>query len=353
MSDATHLLLNGGDEPSCPSSIGWIILMIVFLLAAIGLAIWIIVLYATGSVGKSGAEARIVTLPGAKITANANSVTGSWGTLGDEKDKVTLYVSENPFVFNADGTVVTSSGVKSDSKSGSKGDVDVSVSTNTAYNAILVASGDDTVHYRVFGPQKVFTQTSKELPNRIFSIRDLNNCTGAISTTGTYSETENTVGYYRLGTGETGDEGASASTTSNSFLINVADRADPTTETPNILCRLPGNNNTVGLGFWSNKAEDTITQTPVVCVEGTQDCSTSSSGYIPNQNCQWSYNLNPNSVEGENRWCLSTEQAITSNQAAKEAVCLNRNGPNLDVVSSINATTWFNSFYSPSLKPIN
>ena len=174
--------------PYCPkpSPWPWIIAIIILLLVAIGLGIWLAVVYTRDRNSNNG---RTLNITGAKITAGGSSVTGSWTTLENEDDKVTLYVSEEPFVFLADGTIACNqSAVKCAGDTGSNKSVTITTLTHeNIYNAALIVTNDDTVNYRIYGPRKVYTQTSAEIDNGvIFNIRDLTNCTGNVTSFGTY-----------------------------------------------------------------------------------------------------------------------------------------------------------------------
>jgi len=312
----------------CPSSTGWIVGLVIFLLIAVGLGIWLIVLYATGNVGNK--EDRLVSLPGAKITALGTSIKGEWGQLENEKDQVTLYISESPFRFADDGTVIGNAPlVQKETKTGSSNSITIGATNNTSYNAMLVATGEGTSHYRIYGPKKVFTQAQANLAGQLFNIRDLTRCDGSVSNTGNYTRITTDVGNYRLGLHDnTNKESAS-------FLVRYASpEADASTK--EILCRKPGTTDVV-LATWTN---DDSTDAPVICPLGSTDCSDSDK--IDINNCQWSYNSEPDDVPGENKWCLTSQQSTTTSQTSKQTLCLSKNGKSLAVNSIALSDTWFN-----------
>lgn len=318
----------------------WIVLFVLFLLVAIGLGIWLLVLYLGGHV--SGGSDRTLTVNGASITAEATTVTGTWGTLNSDNDKVTLYVSEKPFVFNDQGQVVNVNGsVLQDFKIGSNGKIDISVKNNTSYNAMMIVSSDDTVHYRVFGPKKVFTQVEANITGHRFHIQDLNSCNGAVSETATYTTAADSFGQYRLGSEN------NTSQDSKSLLLRYDEAQD--TETEQVLCRAPTATTQVTFGYWVNKTSTTAK--PMICsvpnaTDTAATCDTPSNN-IALENCQWSYNSGPsqpNNMAGLNQWCLSAAGTTTINSSIKEPLCLARNGQQaLTVVNGqTNNDTWFN-----------
>jgi hypothetical protein len=322
----------------------WIVLFVLFLLVAIGLGIWLLVLYLGGHIGCSSNNNRIVTLTGASITANGNSITGTWGKLNSSTDKVTLYVSDKPFVFNDNGTVNTNnSTVQQDSQVGSNGKITITVSNNMAYNAMMIVTGDNTVHYRIFGPKKVFTQSQDNIKQKIFNIQNLNSCNGAVSNSGTYATSAVSFGQYRLGPEN------NTSTDNTSLLIKLEEN----NETEQVLCRNPTATQLtqVSLGYWVNKD---ATATPVICTNPNpttadnttcNSTSTTVNNKISLENCQWSYNSDPSqpNMAGTNQWCLTSLGTTTINSSVKEPLCLSINGSNLAVTNGqLNTDTWFN-----------
>ena len=324
------------------SCIWWIVAFVLFLLVAIGLAIWLIVLYLGGHVG--GSNNRSVTLQGGSITAEANSITGTWTTLNNDSDKVTLYVSEKPFVFNDTGNVVDNNGsVQHDFKVGPNGKIDIAVKNNTSYNAMMIVTGNDTVHYRVFGPKRVFTQVTANIIDRKFHVQNLNSCNGAVSKTATYTTAANDFGIYSLG--------STTNTNQDGKLLLLNHDEETEDETSQVLCRIEGTNQStkVNFGYWINKGN--TTEKPVICTvpnsnndELTATQCTQTSDKISLEDCQWSYNANPPlpNMAGLNQWCLSALGSTTSNNV-KEPLCLSINGQALAVTNGqINTDTWFN-----------
>jgi len=337
----------------CPSSVGWIVAFVLFLLVAIGLAIWLLVLYLGGHVGKSCTN-RTLTLTGGSITAEGTTITGTWGTLNNENDKVTLYVSEKPFIFNSDGTVTNPNNtVLQDNQVGSNGKINITVKNYRSYYAMMIVTGDDTVNYRVFGPKRVFTQVMADIsgpsvttPSQVkrFQIQDLNLANGAVSNAGAYTLYAGNVGQYQLGSN------VNTNAASKSFLVNLDEPTD--SESDQILCRLgTGTQTQVGLAYWVNR--ESSGTAPVLCTQTSTDetsCAGTNNAVVPLENCQWSYNAEPApstssswSAAGYNQWCLSSVATTTTNGGVKEPLCLARNGEGLSVVNGqINTDTWFN-----------
>lgn len=345
-----------GNAEECPSNAIWIGLFIVFLIAAIAFAIWILILYLGGHVGSD--DDRIVTLTGASITAEATSVTGTWTTLNRETDKVTLYVSREPFVFNDNGQVVDNNGsVLQDNQTGSNGKIDIAVTNNTSFNAMMIVTGDDTVHYRVFGPKKVFTQVPLNLAGQLFNIRDLNSCDGTVSDSGTYATSVINTGTYRLGSNENTNQDGTSLLVRYNVDIDGNQIAEQT-ETQQVLCRVPTATQLtqVSLGFWINKG--TSTAKPVICRVPNADndnledtACTNMDDNIALENCQWSYNTEPSqpNMKGLNQWCLTSLGPTTINSSIQEPLCLSRNGQALSVTNGqVNTDTWFNALVAPT-----
>ena len=335
MSESISSMLKDYDH-KCPSNTGFIIAIVILLLLLIGLSIWLIYIYVRGDVGPN--KDRLVRLAGAKIVASDTTITGSWGKLDDEKDKVTLYVSEKPFIFNDDGTITANqTTVKSESKTGSNNSADINITKNTSYNAVLIATGENTSHYKIYGPKTVFTQTNADLGNNIFNIKDLTSCNGGVSETVSYTTLMSDLGHFRLGPANT-----DAHKSSKSFVLKYGPN-DPNGETNNILCRKPLTT-MVELGVWANKNTDESAE-PIICPPGTTGDTCAANEKIPLNHCQWNYNTLPSDVTGQNKWCLSTTQSLSNaNPNNKDTVCLVRNGPSMSVTNASSADTWFNAF---------
>lgn len=340
MSSASASLDTG--QQNCPSSIGWIIGLIIAFLIAIGLGIWLLVLYLGGHVSSTD---RLVVLPGASIRALENTVTGTWGALDHETDKVTLYVSQKPFVFDSTGQVVVGSSgtVLMDSQTGSNGKISIPVKQDTSYNAMMIVSGNGTAHYQIFGPKRVFTQVNSDLTGKLFNIRDLNSCNGAVSTSANYTTVTNNVGTFRLG--------SSTNTNMNSDSFIVQYNPEQQTETEQILCRVPAATQLtqVTYGTWINKQDSNAT--PIVCTlpntdNNTTNCTAPGSTRLDISNCQWSYNTDPSdpNMAGLNQWCLKSTGPLTLNSSITSPLCLSINGSALNVVNgTLNPDTWFNT----------
>jgi len=287
----------------------WIIVIIILLIVIIVLAIWLAVRYNSGNNNNN----RQTGIQGGTILSSSSSITGKWGLLTNENDKVTLYVSVNPLVFNSDGTA-TSSGVLLSSKTGSNNSVTINALTvDTLYYAALVATGPDTNHYSIFGPVRVYTQETADLSDHRFNILNINS-SGGVSSEGTYTEKT--------------PYGIFAFDKTNSYLVkydNETDVSDPEL----VLCR----NNASG-----------ITDTSVFLTE----VSNIGPNGIPKSNCQWSYNDTPPvGADGKNLWCLTASQNTSSTNANAQTLCLARNGNSLNVVSPSTATVWYNPTVNP------
>ena len=351
------------EEHSCPSSVPWIVGLVILFLIAIGLGIWLLILYLGGHVGCD--QDRLITVTNPSITANANDVTATWGTLGNETDKVTLYVSEKPLIINSSGKVLNTPDIlKQDSKTGSNNTLDITVPANRSYNAMILITNTDTVNYLVYGPRKVFTQTNNMLlsspanadPGVLFNIGDLDSCNGSVSSGGGYTMSSSQTGIFRLGT-----PGTSTNTNTNpkasSFIVNWGN--DPTSpeETNMLLCRIRETTTDVGMGVWinnddSNGGEPVIcTRTPTTTTSGTCDTGTT----IPSVNCQWSYNDLPSVIRGQNKWCLAAPQSTTANNATNVPLCLVHNGStSLGLATGSTSTdTWYNAPVNTNFLTIN
>ena len=303
----------------------WVIVIIILIIVIIALVIWLIVRHT-----QNDNNGRLVTIQGAGIRSSSSSITGLWGVLTDETDTVTLYVSTKPIVFGDNGVVVCNSGTcQQASGTGSTNSVTITnLTINTTYNAVLVATNSNTTSYAIYGPVKVYTQETAQLANILFNIKDLNS-TGAVSSSGTYTETSGNIGIYRYG------PAVSNTSPSKSFLVKYDNDTDATNL---ILCRLSTENNpfnnSVVLAEWTNS--DSPTAQAEISYKGTN---------ILPSNCEWSYNDDPPpDADGRNAWCLTTQQqTLPNNPNFVETLCMARNGTNLTMVTPTQATTWFNS----------
>lgn len=337
-------------RPPEASSWPWVIVIIILIIVIIALAIWLVVRHTNDS---NNGKQKIFNLPGAKITANNSSVQGSWTKLENVNDVVTLCISTEPLAFNSDGSVVQNSSVtcdNEDSNNTNGGSIVLQAQEGIIYNATMTVSSVDAVNYRIFGPTRVFTQDQKDLnvnsdvtKNPTFTIQNLN-ALGAVSNTSntpSYTTYPNQFGNYRLG---------SLNSAPNTFLVKYNDGDDFNTQSessghPLILCKQNTNLNLV-LAEWESDNN----------IHAIGDDS--SSGKIPISQCQWAYNSallgTPGApgAQGENRWCLTSAQSISSNTQTQTAnLCLTRNGTNGIALSTISsngvssANMWYNQLY--------
>ncbi len=314
----------------------WIIVVIILIIVIIALAIWLIWRHTQDS---GGGSTKIFNLPGAKITAGEHSIQGSWTSLENVNDVVTLCVSTNPLVFSSTGDVIRTADVICDNKDSTTkagGTVEVTgLTKNTVYNAAMIVTSTDATNYRIFGPKRLFTQIENDLAAVTFNIRDLNTTVGTVSNTGTYTTDPSQVGNYRFG--KVGDSSHST------FVIKYEDGADFNTETdpPLILCK-KDNSLDIVLAEW--EADNNIhLQAPNEDIKIT-DVS----------QCLWGYNSSPpDGANGENRWCLSSSQKVNlTNQTLTENLCLAKSGTSSLALESINAASgvtgadmWVNQLY--------
>ena len=326
----------------------YIIIIILLILVAIGLGVWLIIRYVRDRDEKD----RLVELGNPSITADATSITGSWGKLERETDKVTLYVSEKPLTINADGTVTSTGTVKSSDKTGSNNSTSITatITINTPYNAALIVTADDTSNYKGF-QRKVFTQETATIraeqnstKPKLFEIHDLDTPNGSVSEEGRYT-TAGDIGLFRLGSAFTDIKPNSIS---DSFIINYSgmelpDGTELNDETSSILCRYPGTSNVI-LADWTNHNDTDIGGKPTIQID-TPGIPTP----VPIDNCIWNYSdMPPSGAEGTNRWCLQSSQQVSlTNSTLKQDMCLARNGSSLEMLDiSTNTDTWFNKFVS-------
>lgn len=270
----------------------WIIVIIILIIVIIGLTVWLIV-------KSNNSKNRQTGIQGGTILSSSSSITGKWGLLTNENDKVTLYVSDKQLTFNSDGTAAGTE-VLSQSNIGSNNTVIIGALTvDTLYYAALVCTGPDTNHYSISGPVQVYTQETADLPEA-FNILDINSV-GGVSSGGAYVTTS--YGKFNFD--------------KNNYYIVSQDNE----ETKMILCR----------------SKSSATDTSVVLTDESE--------ISPNDKkyCQWSYNdAPPVGVDGKNLWCLTASQNTSSTSANAQILCLARNGNSLNVVSPNLATTWYN-----------
>jgi hypothetical protein len=337
-------------DPSigCPSRTIWIVLFIVFLLVGIGLGAWIIYLYVTGRI--CSPENNVMSLGNPRITANLDTITGAWGTLTRETDRVTLYVSEKPFKYNDNGQVIVNqSSVQSAFAGGSNNSVTITVGNSRSRYAMLVVTRENSIAIRVFGPVRVYTQVEANLTNSLFTITDLNTGNGGVSNTGNYAVQTpartgngtiigtNNYGIFRRGLH------SNTNSASNNFLVRYLqiqpENGTEVTSPVEVLCRTPTTGQ-VGLKVWANSTSSTVE--PIICPAGTTgtDCPGLT---IPIDQCQWSYNAEPTQANGQNKWCLTASQANVNNMTGtREPVCLSQDGQSLVLTSVEESSQWIN-----------
>nr|QBK91557.1 MAG: hypothetical protein LCPAC302_01770 [Pithovirus LCPAC302] len=316
----------------CPSVVPWIVVIILLILVIIGLAIWLIVRHVQDS---DNDNAKLLNLPNAQISSSSTTISGSWGTLDDENDKVTLYVSQRTLVINSDGTITCNQvTVFCASDNGSNKTVSIpdgKLSVNNTYNAALIVTSNNAVNYRIFGPVKTFTQDESNLKDVSFNIRDLNNCIGVVSDEATYTENPPFNGIYRF-------DKPGESSKHDTFLVKY-ETDDPNTQVdpPIIICK---NNNSrdVVLAEW-------VSDNDIHLLDPNEDIK-----ILSVNQCLWTYNMAPpNGAAGQNRWCLSSNQSTSStNQNVTDTVCLARSGTSsLEVITISDSGQWLNNLYDP------
>ena len=333
----------------------FIIIIIILILVAIGLVIWLVVKH----MQDTNKNDKTVDITNPKILADSTSITGSWSATGSLTDKITLYVSTDPINPSSDGTIpCNQTTVKCASNTGSNNSITISgLSLHTTYHCWLIATGDNTSHFKPFS-KTVFTQTTVSIQasqkdNNLFEIRNLNSPSGSVSKEAQYTTEGTDTGLYRLGSAI-----PTASSVSDSFIINYSTKDIPTTaddikgETNLILCRDSANNDVV-FGEWCNHNDSNSTdapnidETPDIRVKGK--CGSSSSELavtdtISSTACQWNYSGPlPSGAEGTNRWCLTSSQQTNSTSNIKENMCMSKNGTSLGLVSLSSGDPWFNT----------
>lgn len=306
----------------------WIIVIIILIIVIIILAIWLAVRFNSNN---GGNNTNLVTIGNAEIKSSSSLITGSWKTLSNDTDKVTLYVSTDPLIFDNKGVAINPT-VSPAFTTGPNNSISISagLTVNTIYNVALVATNANSNNYVIFGPKKVITQEGAQLKNLLINIRDLDNPLGSVSNIGTYTENGQNTGIYRYG---------DASGSNPKFLVRYNADSEPTDM---LLCRHNSVSNTasgtnVVLAEWTNSAEPT--ETPSITYTRGTTVTT-----IPVDSCQWTYNDPPS--DGTNQWCLYASQPTnTTNSTVSQTLCLSQNGNSLNVVTPASATVWFNQQY--------
>jgi flagellar basal body-associated protein FliL len=155
------------EEPTTTSGGGggewiWIILFLIAILAIIGLVIWLIFSYRRDTKGKT----LQLTDPIVDVTSNTQ-ITGKWKSTGNASDKVTLYATLDPPIYNDNGTL-GNTGAQSTSASGEAASVSVNgLQKGLKYYATLILTNTNTTNYQVYN-QIVFMQ-DKDIPTNVTS----------------------------------------------------------------------------------------------------------------------------------------------------------------------------------------
>jgi len=140
---ATTIEEGGGG--GCGAPWFWIILFIVALLVIAALVVALI--YAWRRNNKD----RLIELKGAKIKVSSDtSLTGIWESTGKDNDKVTLWATLDPPVFNADGTIANSNAKKISQTSSTNSLTLPDLQNRLKYYATLTVSNTDTANYQPY-----------------------------------------------------------------------------------------------------------------------------------------------------------------------------------------------------------
>jgi flagellar basal body-associated protein FliL len=154
----------------------WIILFIFAILVIIGLVIWLIFSYRRDTKGKT----LKLTDPKVDVTSDTQ-ITGRWTSTGNASDKVTLYATLDPPVYNDNGTLANT-GAQPGKANGDAGSVTVNgLQQGLKYYATLILTNTNTTNFQVYN-QIVFMQagdiltnvpTSGDVTQNTFSIDDM------------------------------------------------------------------------------------------------------------------------------------------------------------------------------------
>jgi len=132
----------------------WAILFFIALLIIAGLIIWLVLSYRRNTKG----TLLQLTNPLIEVTSNTQ-ITGSWKSTGNASDKVTLFATLEPPIYNDAGNV-TNPNALSSTASGEAASVTINgLQQNLKYYATLILRNDNTNNYQVYN-QTIFTQIS-------------------------------------------------------------------------------------------------------------------------------------------------------------------------------------------------
>ncbi len=266
--------------PSNETHAAYIIVIIILILLVIGLAIWLIV---DRSRDDNSSDQEIKGIPNATVKFGSDELTGSWGTLQSEDDKVTMCVSRKIVTTDSAGNAVSTgnAGVTCNSDTGSGKSVTVSNLEPGIiyYVSMTVESSDRNICYRESNFQGP-TQTQKDLSLKTFNVTTVNQ-KGIVSKDAKY-------------TTNTNDRGNFVHTTTNLFLRQIEEEDDLNDlgEDFNLLCADDGKLVMAKRhGSEEGKPITVTVQESSLFPEGMKD--------IPESNCGWCYNKN-----GNGRWDL-------------------------------------------------
>ncbi len=335
---------NVAKSPNAPAIVWGVLFFIALAAAVVFLVLWL--MQRSDEEAATNAINQKLTLVGPRIKGNATSITGGWESTGPTNE-VALYASEKPFQYDTDGTIkiitgevfFTSNTAMSNENNGNTINI-TDVLPNRSYNAAMVVSNEKTVSTITFGPIKVFTQDSSFLETgKLFNIRDLDNCTGQVSTTGSYTTKSGNAGIYRLGS----NMNTGMNEQGKQFLVRyTANDAESITEPTEILCRRSETSSDVVLGIWANSLANVG---PIICPPGDtisdNTCSSGATPIIPSL-CNWDYNLTPATAQGQNKWCLTSSQTVNMVTNETNYLCLSGSGEALSVSSVESAGRWYN-----------
>ena len=162
---------NGSGGGGGGSSIFWIILFVISILVIAGLVVALV--YAWRKKDKN----RLIELKNPIIkVASPTSLVGTWDSTGKDNDKVTLWATRDPPVFNADGTVANEGTLKTSQPSANSSLTLTGLQNNIKYYATLTVTNSDTANYQpytqlIFMAKTVLPVTSSLTP--LFAIEDI------------------------------------------------------------------------------------------------------------------------------------------------------------------------------------
>ncbi len=264
--------------PSNETHAAYIIVIIILILLVIGLAIWLIV---DRSRDDNSSDQEIKGIPNATVKFGSDEITGTWGTLQSEDDKVTMCVSRKILTTDSAGNIMSdiNGQVTCNSDTGSGKSVTVSnLEPGIIYYVSMIATSlDRNICYRESNFQGP-TQTQKDLGRKLFNVSTVNQ-KGIVSKDAKY-------------TTNTKDAGNFVHTTTNRFLRHTEENDDLTDEDFNLLCADDGKLVMARRhGSEEGKPITVPVQHSASFPEGLKD--------IPESNCGWCYNTN-----GNGKWDL-------------------------------------------------